>query len=67
VGGANYTITRGWRWRGALAIETGDAADDNLTDGRKQHSIHDLSVSIVTVAGICNSVGGGILFDMPRT
>jgi len=26
-----------------------------------------IEVSVVTVAGICNSVSGGILFDMPHT
>jgi len=39
--GANDVVARGWRQHDAFAFETGDAADDNLTDGRKQHSIHD--------------------------
>ena len=43
VGGANDVVARGWRQLGTLAFEAGDAADDNLMDGRKQHSIHDLS------------------------
>jgi len=43
VGGANYVITGGWRWHSALAFEASDAADDNLVDGQKQYSIHDLS------------------------
>jgi len=50
LGGAYYIIARGWWRRGALAFEAGDAADDNLTDGRKQHSIRDLR-SVITVAG----------------
>ena len=43
MGGANYVITGGWRWHSALAFEASDAADDNLVDGQKQYSIHDLS------------------------
>jgi len=41
MGGANYVISGGWRRHGALAFEAGDAANHNLTDGRKQYSIHD--------------------------
>ena len=29
VGGANYIITSGWQWHGALAFEAGDTTDDN--------------------------------------
>jgi len=27
------------------------------------HTVH--KINVVTVAGICNSVGGGVFFDMP--
>jgi len=44
VGGTNYVIARGWRhtcvWRGQRG---GRMIIDDLTDGRMQHSIHDLS------------------------
>jgi len=44
VGGINYIIARGWRhtcvWRGRRG---GRTIIDDLTDGRTQHSIHDLS------------------------
>jgi len=43
VGGANHEIARGWWRRGTLVFETGDMVDNNLTDVRKQYSIHDLS------------------------
>jgi len=44
VGGTNYVIARGWRhtcvWR---RRRSGRTIIDDLTDGRTQHSIHDLS------------------------
>jgi len=44
LGGANYVIACGWRLHGTLAFEAGDAADDNLTDGRKHYLIHTISL-----------------------
>jgi len=44
VGGTNYIIARGWWhtcvWRG---LRSGRTIIDDLTDGRTQHSNHDLS------------------------
>ena len=49
-----------------MYMETRSANTCNITPpSQAMYTPHTHNISVVTVAGICNSVGGGVLFDIP--